>query len=79
MLPGNVKGMLTTRVDVKVQVLVNEAGKVVTVKPLNTSGQLGRFLGVAAANAARLWTFEPATIDERKVPGELTLEFAFVP
>ena len=78
-LPPNVKAMLTGRVNVKVRVQVDATGRVNAAEPLNTAGSLGRFLGSAAASAARTWTFEPATMAGRKVPGELTVEFIFVP
>jgi hypothetical protein len=40
---------------------------------------LGRFLGAAATSALRTWEFEPAKMAGRNVPGELTIEFIFVP
>ena len=78
-LPPNVKAMLTGRANVKVRIRVDAAGKVVSAEPLDTTGSVGRFLGAAAASAARTWTFQPATTGGRKVPGELTVEFTFVP
>jgi TonB family protein len=78
-LPANVKSMLSRRMNVKVRIQVDTTGRVVAAEPLDAEGSLGRFLGSAAAAAARLWMFEPATSGQQKVPAELTLEFAFVP
>jgi TonB family protein len=77
-LPRNVKAMLTSRANVKVRIQVDATGKVTGAEAVAPIGSLERFLGAAAASAARMWTFEPAMAGQRKVPSELTLEFTFV-
>jgi TonB family protein len=78
-LPDNVKSMLTGRASVKVRIQVDATGRVTGAEPLMTGGSLDKFLSSAAASAARMWTFEPATEGDRRVPSELTVEFTFVP
>lgn len=79
LLPPNVQRMLSSRATIQIRVQVDAAGKVTAAGPLATSGSMGKFLGAAAANAARMWTFEPANDGHRRVPGELMIEFTFVP
>jgi hypothetical protein len=77
-LPDNVKAMLTSRSSVKVRIQVDMAGRVTAAEPISTGGSLDRFLGAAAASAARLWIFEPARDGQRKVAGEITASRAAV-
>ena len=78
-LPPNVRAMLTERITIQIRVQVDSSGKVTHAEPLSTAGRLGGFLGTAAVNAARLWTFEPATRGNEKVAGEFMLHFTFLP
>ncbi|MFN0102177.1 MAG: hypothetical protein ACKV2U_08815 [Bryobacteraceae bacterium] len=78
-LPPSIKRVLSSRTNVKVRVQIDAWGRITAVEPLPIDGPFGKFLGAAAADAARRSTFEPAREGWRKVPGELTLEFVFVP
>jgi TonB family protein len=78
-LPDNVKAMLTHRLTVKVRVRVDSSGRVIAVEPIGNGGSLEKVLGSAAADAARMWTFEPAREGDRRVPSEVTAEFTFAP
>lgn len=77
-LPVNVKALLSQEVQVQVKVSIDETGKVVRAEPLPQKG-IGGFLGVTAANAARLWKFEPARRAGQPVASEAVLQFHFGP
>ncbi|MFN0104239.1 MAG: hypothetical protein ACKV2U_19410 [Bryobacteraceae bacterium] len=78
-LPPSVRGMLSSHASIEIRVRVDAAGKVTAAEPLAISGSMGKLLGAAASSAARMWTFEPANDGRRNVPGELTIQFTFVP
>jgi len=60
---------------VEVLVAINEQGKVTKITPVGSYPSLR--LVEAAIKAARLWEFEPARMNGRAVPSEMTLIFRF--
>ncbi len=64
--------------DVRIQVRVNEQGRVIQVVEL-TSQPDNKFLTRLALNAARRWTFEPARRQGQPVPSDYTIAFHFGP
>jgi TonB family protein len=71
--------MIWKEVVVDVRVKVDAAGKVVSAEPVRMSGPMRPFLERAAADAARLWRFEPARLGDQKVEGEALIQFRFRP
>jgi TonB family protein len=71
--------MLTGRASVKVRIQIDASGRVIGAEPLTIGGSLDRVLSSAAADAARMWVFEPARVGDRRISSELTVEFTFVP
>lgn len=78
-VPTNLNAMLKRRVDVQVRVRVDETGKVISAQPLVSPGPLTEYLGKTAADAARLWTFQPARSRNTNIASDLVLQFSFGP
>jgi hypothetical protein len=78
-VPTNIRHLMvgSTVIDVKINVDAN--GQVTDAVPSSrTKGsKLGEYLGVRAAQAARLWKFEPAKLDGKNVPAETVVQFKF--
>lgn len=82
-LSSNVRALIHTRVEVTVTVKVDTSGRVTDAAArmagANSLGALGEFIRVAAVNAARLWRFEPARVNQHSVPGTCDIKFVFGP
>lgn len=78
-IPASVRAMLTTPVAVEIQVSLDENGRVTGARVQNASGPMAGFLARPALDTARRWTFRPASIGNRNVPSEITLQFRFNP
>jgi len=66
-------------VTVQVKVSIDAEGKVVNAEASAPAGTMNQYLAESAANAARMWKFEPAHRGNMKLPSESTLQFAFGP
>lgn len=74
------KSIVNRPLDIRVQVRIDETGRVVQAHKLNdTGGILAEFLSTQAVNAAQHWTFQPATINGRNVASDYTITFHFAP
>lgn len=78
-LPPTVKAMLKRRVDIQIRVNIDASGKVVRAEPVASQTGLNPYLSTTAANAARLWIFQPARRGDAPVPSEMILQFSFGP
>ncbi|HYI93673.1 MAG TPA: hypothetical protein VEX68_09020 [Bryobacteraceae bacterium] len=78
-VPANVSSMLKRRVEVQVRISIDQAGRVVKAEPVGSAEGMNQYLGTSAANAARLWVFQPARRGNTPVMSELTLKFVFGP
>lgn len=78
-LPSNVAAMLKRRTDIQVHVSVDKTGKVTKAEALATSGGINRYLGTLAANAVRLWTFQPARQGSTAIDSDLVVQITFGP
>ncbi len=78
-VPANVSSMLKRLVEVQVRVSIDQAGKVVKAEPVGSAEGVNQYLGTSAANAARLWVFQPARRGNTPVMSELILKFVFGP
>jgi hypothetical protein len=78
-LPPNIRSIVPRRMRVQVRVSIDQNGKIVSAEPVSAGPAPGNLLGTLAANAARLWLFEPARSNSRAVPSEVIVNFDFVP
>lgn len=76
-VPRDIRSMIFNEVVVDVRVKVDATGKVLSVEPMRLAGPMRPFLERAAADAARLWRFEPARLGDQKVEGEALVQFRF--
>jgi TonB family protein len=72
-------GLITQVTRVEVAVRIDNTGRVISAHALNDSGNTKGALSQAAVNAARQWTFQPATLQGEKVESEHTIVFEFRP
>jgi TonB family protein len=72
-------GLITQVTRVEVAVRIDNTGHVVSAHVLNESGNTKGALSQAAVNAARQWTFQPASLQGEKVESEHTIVFEFRP
>ncbi len=72
-------GLITQVTRVEVAVRIDNTGRVVSAHVLNESANTKGALSQAAVNAARQWTFQPATLQGEKVESEHTIVFEFRP
>jgi TonB family protein len=72
-------GLITQVTRVEVAVRIDNTGRVTSAHVLNESGNTKGTLSQAAVNAARQWTFQPATLQGEKVESEHTIVFEFRP
>jgi hypothetical protein len=78
-VPTNVVSLLRRPIDVRVLVSIDDKGKVVRAEPLVPPGGINQYLAAAAANTARLWTFQPARRGDTPLASEMVLNFTFTP
>jgi TonB family protein len=71
-------GAVTTTTRVEVQVRVDQTGHVAYARVLN-GASVKRAVSAAALNAARQWTFQPATLRGQRVESDHTIVFEFRP
>jgi outer membrane biosynthesis protein TonB len=78
-VPTNIRHLMVGSFVVDVKISVDANGQVTDAVPTSrTKGnKLGEYLGVRAAQAARLWKFDAATLDGKKVAGEMVVQFKF--
>jgi TonB family protein len=72
-------GLITQVTRVEVAVRIDNTGRVVSAHVSNESANTKGALSQAAVNAARQWTFQPATLQGEKVESEHTIVFEFRP
>jgi len=63
-------------IHVEVRLAIDATGKVLSANPVGEEGTLATTL---AAEAARLWRFEPTHRGERAVPSTVIIPFKFGP
>jgi hypothetical protein len=78
-LPPNIRSIVPRRMRVQVRVSIDQNGKIVSAEPVSAGPAPANLLGTLAANAARLWLFEPARSNSRAVASEVIVNFDFVP
>jgi TonB family protein len=71
-------GAVTATTRVEVQVRVDQTGHVAYARVLN-GASVKRAVSAAALNAARQWTFQPATLRGQRVESDHTIVFEFRP
>jgi hypothetical protein len=76
--PAELKSLLVNNTAIEIQVSIDSHGKVVRAEPIPMQ-TAHRMLIQAALEAARSWTFRPATLGATAVSSEMTLEFDFAP
>jgi len=78
-VPRNLKALISREIPIEVDLSIDETGKVIRAQPLSGAGVLQTSLGRLAADAARLWKFQPARRGDRNVPSEIRIQFQFGP
>jgi len=78
-LPGSVRRLIPSLVEVDVKVRIDEAGRVVKAEPLPSKEPVSSTLVGSARDAAMLWRFEPARRGNQPVPSDLVLKFQYRP
>lgn len=66
-------------VEVEVIVKVNDKGRVVGATLVESGAGAPRYIAFAALNAAKQWTFQPATLRGKDIPSDHHLVFKFGP
>lgn len=77
-IPGHIRSMMKADVQMGVRVEIDAAGRVTDARIVTRGGPPSDFLAGAAVNAAKMWRFEPATLEGKPVPGEMILNFRFI-
>jgi hypothetical protein len=68
---------ITPDLELEVGVTIDENGKVTDAKLVSAKGAAARFMSASVLQAARLYLFEPAQDNNRKVASKLMLTFRF--
>jgi hypothetical protein len=78
-IPQSMKQQMVGSLTVEVRVKVDANGEVVdaVATSTNKNNKMSGYLENRSAQAARLWKFEPATLNGKKVASETTIEFKF--
>ena len=76
--PGELKALVAGPTSVQVLVKIDAAGKVTSATPAGNQ-KVNSLLLQVSLDAARAWTFRPATIRGTPVGGEMLLNFDFTP
>ena len=78
-IPATVpKPNIYSPITVEVQISIDKTGKVVKATPVPKKGA-NPVLVLAAVDAARRWTFQPARIGDQPLASEMTIGFNFNP
>jgi TonB family protein len=77
-VPEQLKHALSSPKTVEVSLTIDAAGKVVGARAVAAKGS-NPYLDQAAVSAARLWRFQPASINDHPVPSTATVQFNFSP
>jgi hypothetical protein len=77
-IPINLRGLITRPIAIEVRAMVDPSGRVVEARATDTAGLAGS-LARLAENAARMWTYRPATYNGRPVLSEARIRFTFAP
>ncbi len=76
--PADVRALVSRETIVEVAVTIDETGTVTGARAIPRNN-VGSYLLKAAADAARLWRFQPARRNHEAVPSESRLRFVFRP
>jgi hypothetical protein len=76
-VPPNLHSIIPTALSIEVRVEIDKEGRVVSAAPVDVVTPAQKLLAPEAAQAARLWRFEPARRNQEPVPSEATLKFDF--
>ena len=76
--PAELKSLLVNNTAIEIQVSIDSGGKVVRAEPVPMQNA-HLMLIQAALDAARSWTFRPATLGAKAVSSEMILKFDFAP
>ena len=76
-VPPNLHSMIPAALSIEVKVEIDKEGRVVSATPVDLVTPAQKLLAPEAAQAARLWRFEPARRNQEPVPSEATLKFDF--
>jgi TonB family protein len=71
--------LITREIEIEVQLTIDAAGNVTRAEPVTGQGALAAALGVASAEAARMWKFEPSYRGGRAIPSTVNIQFKFGP
>jgi hypothetical protein len=74
-IPPGLHLMTTEQFSITVRVEIDSGGRVVSADPVDVKTPAQRLVAPEAAQAARLWRFEPARRNEQPVPSEALLKF----
>ena len=77
--PPAIRAALPGRATVRVRLRIDEAGKILEARVVDSDGTVSKYVEAAAVRAALDWTFRPAQVNGRAVPGEIVLQFRFDP
>ncbi len=79
-IPAGIRSRIEAPLVVPVKVRVNASGRVVSAVAYSKGGSVSRYLGDAAAKAARSWRFTPARSSKgTAVDSSTTIHFSFAP
>jgi hypothetical protein len=76
-VPPSLHSMIPAALSIEVKVEIDTEGRVVSAAPVDVVTPAQKLLAPEAAQAARLWRFEPARRNQEPVPSEARLKFDF--
>jgi TonB family protein len=77
--PASLVRNLSRPVSISIRAQLDSSGNVVSTQQPQTETPTEKLLANAAERAAKNWRFRPATLNGVAVPGEVTINFRFVP
>ena len=76
-LPTTLQRLSLDGVRIRLQVQINEFGKVVGGKSLSAGNSLVNYLSTIALESAKQWRFSPGRLGNKNIPSETVVEFQF--
>lgn len=75
-ITDQMKAVLSRAASIQLKLSIDAKGRVTKAEPVTPEG-VNPLLLEASMEAARFWTFQPATIDNRPIPSEMIVTFHF--
>ena len=76
-LPTTLQRLSVDGVRIRLQVQINEFGRVVGGKSLSAGNSLVNYLSTIALESAKHWRFSPGRLGNKNIPSETVVEFEF--